>query len=208
MRPSTPLFAIASLVLLLAPAEARIWKESGTDRTLEGDYVRTEGGTIVIVRPNGTSLKFAISRLSEEDAKFVADQEAAKAAPPPAIFKWETDFEVAKKRAKEEKKAMLLDFTGSDWCGWCVRLKKEVFATPEFKKYATAKLVLVELDYPRQKPLPKDEKEQNAKLAQEYKINGYPTIILLNSKAREVARTGYQDGGPDKYVEHLKELLK
>jgi thioredoxin-related protein len=208
MHQSLPLFSVAMLVFLAIPAAARTWKEVGSDRTLEGEYVRTEGETIVIVRPNGTSLKFAIDRLSEEDKKFVNEQNAAKAAPPAAVFKWETDFELAKKRAKTEKKAMLLDFTGSDWCGWCIRLKKEVFITPEFEKYAKDKLVLVEVDFPRKTQLPKEEKEQNDKLSQEYKIGGYPTIILLNSRGREVARTGYQEGGPDKYIEHLKELLK
>ena len=124
------------------------------------------------------------------------------------MFKWETDFEVAKKRAKAEKKPMLLDFTGSDWCGWCIQLKKEVFSTPEFAKYAKDNLVLVEVDFPQTKKLPKEEAEQNEKLQQEYKIEGYPTIILLNADGKKVASTGYQKGGPQKYIEHLKGLLK
>lgn len=202
------LYFIAALVVLASSADARTWKEAGSDRTLEGDYVRTEGQNIVIARPNGTTVKFPLSRLSEEDAKFVNEKNAAAAAPAAAVFKWETDFEHAKKRAKEEKKPMLLDFTGSDWCGWCVRLKKEVLATPEFEKYAKENLVLVEVDFPRNTPLPKEEKEQNDKLSQAYQINGFPTIVLLNSRGREVARTGYQEGGPEKYIEHLKTLLK
>jgi thioredoxin-related protein len=208
MPKSIVLFCLATLVLFAGRADARIWKEAGTDRTLEGDYVRTEGDNIVIARPNGTAVKFAIARLSEEDAQFVNDQNAAKAVPPAAVFKWETDFAAAKKRAKAEKKAMLLDFTGSDWCGWCMRLQKEVFATPEFKKYAKTQLVLVEVDFPRNKPLPRKEKEQNDKLGEEYHVQGYPTIILLNSDGGEVARTGYKEGGPENYIAHLKELLQ
>jgi thioredoxin-related protein len=117
-------------------------------------------------------------------------------------------MEVAKKRASAEKKPMLLDFTGSDWCGWCIKLKKEVFDTPEFQQYAKEKLILVEVDFPRSKQLPKKEKEQNEQLSKEYQVRGFPTIILLSSKGTKVAQTGYQEGGPGKYIEHLKGLLK
>ena len=194
-------------VLLAGAADARTWKEAGSDRTIVGEYLRTEGENVVITRATGATVKVPLSRLSDDDQKFAAEQTAAKAAPV-GVFKWETDFEVAKKRAKAEKKPMLLDFTGSDWCGWCIRLKKEVFSTPEFEKYAKDNLVLVEVDFPQSKQLPKEEVEQNAKLQQEYKIEGYPTIILLNADGKKVASTGYQEGGPEKYIEHLKGLLK
>lgn len=209
----TSLFCIVSLVSLSLPAtlHARTWKEAETGRSLEGDYVRTEGEQVVIRKANGTTLKVALSKLSEEDKKFVADQAAPKEEDPAAdkdVFKWETDFELAKQRAKDENKDILVDFTGSDWCGWCIKLKKEVFDKPEFQEYAAKKLIMVELDFPRKKQLPEKEKEQNQKLAEKYDIQGYPTILLLNSKGREVARTGYQEGGPEKYIEHVKELLK
>lgn len=205
------LFALlAGFPLFLGLATARTWKEAGSDRTLEGDFKRVEGENVVIIKPNGTAVKVALAKLSEEDQAFVREQqsgdEAAEASKD--VYKWETDFELAKKRAAAEKKAMLLDFTGSDWCGWCIRLKKEVFDESSFQKYAAENLVLVELDFPRSKELSEKLKEQNAELAEKYKIQGYPTIILLDAKGREVARTGYREGGPEKYVEHLKELLK
>jgi thioredoxin-related protein len=135
-------------------------------------------------------------------AAAAAEEEAAKA------YKWETDFEEASERAKAEKKPMLVDFTGSDWCGWCIKLKKEVFDTQEFKDYAAKNLVLVELDFPRRKEQGDEEKAQNKKLMEKYGIQGFPTILILSDKGREVARTGYKAGGPDAYIEHLKELLK
>jgi thioredoxin-related protein len=210
MRPLPAFVSLIAIALLPAAADARVWKEAGSDRTLEGDFSRKEGDKVVITRANGTSVKVPLSRLSEEDRKFVDEQAAAKDAPAETadVYKWETDFDAAKQRAKAEKKAMLLDFTGSDWCGWCIRLKKEVFDHEEFQEYAKKNLVLVELDFPRSKELPEEEKEQNEALAAEYGIRGYPTIVLLNSRGREVARTGYQEGGPEKYVEHLEELLK
>ena len=207
----TPALCLISLISVILPAtlHARAWKEAGSDRTLEGDYVRTEGEQVVIRKAGGTTVKIALAKLSEEDQKFVAAQAAPKEeAADKDVFKWETDFELAKQRAKDEKKDLLVDFTGSDWCGWCIRLKKEVFDQPAFQEYAKKNLIMVELDYPRKKVLPEKEKKQNEELAKKYEIQGYPTILLLNSKGREVARTGYQEGGPEKYIEHVKELLK
>jgi protein disulfide-isomerase len=203
-----PLLAAVSLMLPVS-LEARSWKEAGSDRTLEGEYSKTEGEQVIIIRPNGSSVKLPLAKLSDEDKKFVAEQAAAKPeAAATAEFKWETDLEVAKKRAKDENKEILADFTGSDWCGWCIKLKKEVFDQPEFQEYAKKHLVMLELDFPRKKELPAKEKEQNEKLSEEFKVEGFPTVLLINARGKEIGRTGYQEGGPAKYVEHLKELLK
>jgi thioredoxin-related protein len=121
---------------------------------------------------------------------------------------WTHDFEAAKKQAAAENKAMLLDFTGSDWCGWCIKLNKEVFQEEAFKTGVKDKLVLVELDYPRDtSKLSDDTKAQNNKLRDEFKIKGYPTILLCDASGKPFAKTGYQAGGAEKYVAHLDELL-
>lgn len=120
---------------------------------------------------------------------------------------WMTDFEAAKKKAAAENKDLLVDFTGSDWCGWCIKLNKEVFQHDPFKKGVADKFVLVELDFPRDtSKLSKETQEQNAKLQEKYEVRGFPTILLLDSKGLPYARTGYQAGGPEKYVAHLDEL--
>jgi len=120
---------------------------------------------------------------------------------------WMTDFAAAKKKAATEKKDLLVDFTGSDWCGWCIKLNKEVFQHDAFKKGITDKYILVELDYPRdQSKLDEATKTQNAKLQKAYKVQGFPTILLMDPQGRPFAKTGYQAGGPEKYLEHLKEL--
>lgn len=121
---------------------------------------------------------------------------------------WITDFEKARKLAKEQNKLILVDFSGSDWCGWCVRLEKEVFHQKEFKNYAKKNFILLLLDFPSQKPQSAALKKQNAKLAKEYKIEGYPTILILSADGKELARTGYQAGGPKAYIQHLNKLLK
>ncbi len=121
---------------------------------------------------------------------------------------WLTDFEQAKKAAAEQKRPILLDFTGSDWCGWCIKLDKEVFSQKEFKDYAKDNLVLFMADFPRGKELPPAEKQQNESLMQKYKARGFPTILLLDAAGEVIATTGYRPGGAAEYVKHLQELLK
>ena len=121
---------------------------------------------------------------------------------------WTSDFEAAKKQAASEKKDLLLDFTGSDWCGWCIKLNKEVFQEAAFKTGVKDKLVLVELDFPNDKSkLSDDTKAQNEKLGKAFKIKGYPSIVLCDATGKPYAKTGYQAGGPEKYLTHLDELM-
>jgi thioredoxin-related protein len=120
---------------------------------------------------------------------------------------WSSDFAAAKKEAAETKKDLLVDFTGSDWCGWCIKLNKEVFSHDAFKEGVKDSFVLVEVDFPRDKSKLSDETQaQNEKLGKKYGIRGYPTILLCDAEGRPYAKTGYQKGGPEKYVEHLNEL--
>lgn len=122
---------------------------------------------------------------------------------------WKTDFEAAKAKAKAEKKFLLVDFTGSDWCGFCIKLRDEVFTKDAFKNEAPKQFVLVELDFPHEKKLPDELKAQNDKLGKQYKINGYPTICLMDPEGQVMARiVGYAPGGPEKYLERLADLQK
>lgn len=118
-----------------------------------------------------------------------------------------TDFEAAKAKAAKENKDLLVDFTGSDWCGWCIKLVDEVFKHDAFKKGVADKFVLVELDFPNDKSkLSEAIQKQNKELAEKYDVRGFPTILLLDAKGLPYAITGYQSGGPEKYLEHLTEL--
>ena len=120
---------------------------------------------------------------------------------------WDDNFEAAKTLAAKDKKPILLDFTGSDWCGWCIKLDKEVFSKKEFKDYAKDGLVLMTVDFPHEKYQSKKLKEQNEALGKKYGVDGYPTVVLVDAEGKVLGKTGYQEGGPAKYVEHLKELL-
>ncbi len=120
--------------------------------------------------------------------------------------KWETSFEKAKAVAQAEKKDILLNFTGSDWCGWCIRLGNEVFRHNEFTEYAAKNFVLVELDFPRGFELEESLQQQNDALQAQFGIQGFPAILLTDGLGRAFAQTGYQPGGPDGYIEHLETL--
>ncbi len=120
---------------------------------------------------------------------------------------WTTDFKNASAAAKASGKYILLDFSGSDWCGWCKRLEKEVFSQDAFKDFAEKNLVCVLIDFPQAKKQPKELKQQNKDLARKYDIKGYPTIIILSPDGKPVGKTGYLQGGPWEYARHLKKII-
>jgi protein disulfide-isomerase len=117
---------------------------------------------------------------------------------------WLDDFEKAKAQAKAENKKILLDFTGSDWCGWCKKLDSEVFSQQEFKDYAAKKLVLVEVDFPKGFKLPEATKKQNDALASKFQIRGYPTIVVLSAYGTKRGELGYFEGGPKAFIKALE----
>lgn len=119
-------------------------------------------------------------------------------------LEWVTDYAAALKKAKKENKALLLNFTGSDWCGWCVRLDREVFSQSAFVEYAQKNLVCVKLDFPQKKQLPAAEQEQNMTLMRKYGVRGFPTIYLLSANEETVLKTGYRSGGAQAYISHLE----
>ena len=121
---------------------------------------------------------------------------------------WLTDWEKAKKLSKATGRPILADFTGSDWCGWCIKLKKEVFDTDEFKTWAKKNVILLELDYPRNKTLPDDLKKQNETLKTKYQIRGYPTVLFLDADEKILAKTGYVKGGPEAWIKDAEGKLK
>ncbi|MBN1127139.1 MAG: thioredoxin family protein [Sedimentisphaerales bacterium] len=120
---------------------------------------------------------------------------------------WTMNFAAAKLKATAEKKDLLINFSGSDWCGWCIRLDGEVFSKDAFKREAGKSFVMVTLDYPNDKSkLSEEVQKQNAALRDVYPIPGFPTVFLTDAKGRPYAQTGYQEGGAEAYLQHLKEL--
>jgi len=121
---------------------------------------------------------------------------------------WITSMDDAMATAKADGKSIIIDFTGSDWCGWCIKLDKEVFSQSLFQEYANDHFVLVELDFPRKIELAEAQVKHNEKWRDKFVIQGFPTIILADDNGDEFARTGYRPDGPAPYVDHLGGLLK
>lgn len=122
-------------------------------------------------------------------------------------LKWYTDVREAITVSNTAHKPMLMFFTGSDWCGWCIRLQNEVLNTAEFKKWAADNVVLVELDYPRRTPQTPELKNQNNELQQAFGIQGFPTIYFTSAEEKEgkvnfkgLGQTGYVAGGPTAWL--------
>ena len=128
-----------------------------------------------------------------------------------ATLAWAADWTVGWKAASEQAAKgnlpILADFTGSDWCDWCIKLKKEVFNTPEFAAWAKGKVVLLEVDFPRKAPLAAAQTQENEGLAKKYGIEGFPTIVLLSADGKELGRLGYQEGGPKAWTAAAQKLL-
>lgn len=128
---------------------------------------------------------------------------------------WHKDMTKAIEISKKENKPLFMFFTGSDWCGWCIRLQKEVFKTPEFTEWAKKNVVLVELDFPRKSAQPEAEKRQNAELQQVFAVRGYPTVWFvkageLNGKTNfeQLGSTGYVAGGPKPWLNVANPIIQ
>lgn len=129
-------------------------------------------------------------------------------------LKWYTNVNDAMKVSQKTKKPLFLFFTGSDWCGWCMRLQKEVFKTQEFTKWAEKNVILVELDFPR-KAQDEATKQQNAQLAATFGIKGYPTVWFADAEKtkdgkvnfKALGSSGYIAGGPATWLENANAIL-
>jgi thioredoxin-related protein len=137
-----------------------------------------------------------------------ADDIPAPAAEAKTEAKWEGDFDKAVAQAKKEHKDLLVDFTGSDWCGWCIKLHEEVFSHDDFLAAAQKDYILVALDYPHgdEAKAKVPNAARNDELAKAHKIQGFPTVLLMSADGDVFGRTGYQAGGSAKYVEHIAKL--
>jgi protein disulfide-isomerase len=130
---------------------------------------------------------------------------------------WLVNINDAYELSKSTNKPILANFTGSDWCGWCKRLRAEVFDTAEFKDWAKENVVLLELDFPRKKQLPEEQRAQNQSLSQFFKVTGFPTVWMFDIQKNEdnsgfqlapYGKTGYVQGGPDRYTSDLEKMIE
>ncbi len=163
------------------------------------------GGALLALSGCGRRSESADSSLTQATP---STQTAPSTQTTPSKPGWITSYEQGQQEAKAGHKLVLLDFTGSDWCGWCKLLDKEVFSKPQFKEYASKNLVLVEVDFPKMKYVSAATRAQNERLAIKYQIQAFPTIIVLNHDGQMVGELGYMQGGPDAFIAVLEKLRK
>jgi len=124
---------------------------------------------------------------------------------------WTEDFAEAKAHAAELNRPMLLNFSGSDWCRYCQKLDEEIFSTPQFEAFADENLVLVLVDFPRDKDQSAELKYQNQQLKVRYGFvdgrDGYPTLFITNPDGSALGRMGYMRGGPEPFLKELRAVL-
>ncbi|WP_136480071.1 thioredoxin family protein [Cognatitamlana onchidii] len=128
---------------------------------------------------------------------------------------WHTDMEKALDIATKENKKMMLFFTGSDWCGWCKKLQKEVFMTSDFQAWSDS-VVLVEIDFPKRTPQDDKTRGQNQHLQSIFKVRGYPTVYFVSpekttdgrTNLKSLGRTGYVRGGAEKWLDVANNIVE
>jgi thiol-disulfide isomerase/thioredoxin len=159
------------------------------------DFVSLRGGATPGKPPGLEIVATAIPKSTASISAVTAPHDGA----------WLTSYSEAKQASLASKRPILMDFTGSDWCGWCQQFNADVLSKPEFQAYAKDNLILLKLDFPHAKPLPPDESQQNAQLGILEKVDGYPTYVLVSPDDRELFRqVGYAKGGPAPFIEKLR----
>lgn len=121
--------------------------------------------------------------------------------------RWRHDLSLAQAEAGVDQRYILLNFTGSDWCGWCLRLRRELFAKPEFLAYAETNLVLVEIDFPRENDQSAQQRAANAAAALDYGVNRVPAIVLLDWRGHTLRKWGFEDGGARHYLAEFRKAI-
>lgn len=122
-----------------------------------------------------------------------------------ADAKWQTDLPKALQLAKKQNRLVLVDFTGSDWCPWCIKLDNETYKKPEFGDYASTHLVLVTVDFPN-KGISDKQLQINTDLKNKYEVHGFPTQLLMKPDGNVIWKhEGYLAGGPPAFIAKLEE---
>jgi thioredoxin-related protein len=155
--------------------------------------------------------QYRVQAINQPAPRPRADESTAQAssAAQTSESSWGTELSAALNQARSENKLVLLDFTGSDWCGWCIKFDHDVLSTDKFTGYAKNKLVLVRLDFPRHTEQDPALKQANEQLSKRFAVDGFPTFVLLNSAGKELWRqVGYAQGGPNAFIAELDRFAR
>jgi thioredoxin-related protein len=187
---------------LSAVEPVRTWT-SADGRTLEARMLSSQPDSVTLMTTRGQTFILPFEKLSEEDVAYVKAGKARDAAPEGGGG-WLEDFDAAKQIAAAGKKPILMLFTGSDWCPYCIKLEKNVLDTKAFETFADQELVLMMVDSPRKKSQKRSVKEANAQLKQAYGIKGFPTLVLVDAEGKTLSKFGYGGQSVEKFIEVMQ----
>ena len=120
---------------------------------------------------------------------------------------WQTDFDEACRMSRKTGKPVFAFFTGSDWCGWCIKLDREILSKRDMVKYLNDNFIMFKADFPRRNPPSKDVMDKNRALMRKYGVRGYPTIIITDASGKALGKTGYTRGGPSAMKKNLNRYI-
>lgn len=211
MKKSISSFILAAS-FLINPLQAEYRKWINTEgATIEAELVKVEGDNVTLKLRSGKTSTFAQSKLSAADQEFLKAQadkpEAAAADSAPVVeanrkAKWLSKMDKAQEQSKETGLPILVLFTGTSWCPYCIKLEKEVFSESEFKSFADKNLVLLMLDFG---PGGAPDNKKDGKLAKDYGVTGYPTYFLTDATGKQLAKGGYHAGiNPSEFATWVK----
>lgn len=197
-------------VVVAADQGMRIWTNRD-GRTLEAKVLSVmPGKSVTVMTPAGRSHVLPLDTLSDADQAYLKTW-GAQAARGGTVGKgkaeWMEDFAEARRRAGREGRAVLMLFTGSDWCPYCIQLEKNVLSGREFEGFASDNLVLMLVDFPKRKKMEESQLRSNHALAAQYKVKGYPTLVLVDESGKELSRFGYAKEDAAAFVAKVKEKL-
>jgi thioredoxin-related protein len=201
---------LSAFALLNLPLQAEYRNWSNTEGvTLEAELVKVEGSNVTLRLRSGKLTTFAESKLCPADREFARSntakpqEEAKSSLPANRKAKWLTRMEKAQEEAKATGLPILILFTGTSWCPYCIKLEKEVFSEKAFKSFADENLVLLIADF---EPGGETKNRELKKLAEEFGVKGYPTYFLIDATGTRLASGGYHDGiNPKSFAEWVKQ---
>ena len=207
---------------LCAFGESRTWTNT-KGKTLEGEFVKATKTTVSVKLDSGKTVRIKIKDLSEEDQAFVAqaqeeaeaakeaqndeeDDEAKSSSKKSSSFRWAKRLNSTLEKAKEEDLPVMVLFTGTSWCGFCVKLEDEVLSKREFKRLASGKMLGVKYECPS---AGKYETAEGDKMAKKYNVRGVPHYIILNKDGEQIGSGGYHSGiTPKSLVDSITKAAK
>ena len=149
-----------------------------------------------------------LSALSSFSISYTAEIPASTNSDARTELQWTTQYKNALSEAQKNNKPLFLYFTGSDWCGWCKVMDKEILTAPEFVQLVGNKFIFVKIDFPLYSQIDSATQKQNEELKKEYEVTGFPTVIILSPQEKQIAILNYKQGGGKSYAEYLLKLLK